>query len=415
LLHVPPGNEGINLALILAIQPIGLAAVLGGALVMFLPGVARAAMLASAVGWLTLVAVTGGGISLPVGALMVLAAAGGLACFLPGVRQPLFRLVPTGRGLREEPAVPWDATDEPAVVSDRDRQAPHAAPSIALDFDHKRVTTRSRSHGAAPFWRSLDERASYHFGYGPERRRAPRRRGGRRSWQRTAPAIALFAVLALGVPVALVLYAQPQGTEGVPRVAEAARPTPAPPARALTEPSDRVKLPAVEAPTVPRATSPNASTPDVAAPGNAVSSMSPLLVRYASPFDYCEAVGESDQPDTATVAVGLPDQLLSGVRQVTSLPDGEVLWRCMKNEVWICVQPQRGSACGKVPTDEERLQYCAAHPGAPSVISAGGPWRCQGPNPVLSTSQRNIADARGFDRTAWLGISKTPPSPASSG
>src|SRR4051812_34820139 len=107
LLHVSGLSDAVRLAVILAIQPIALASIAGGAAILVFPAISRAALLASAVGWLGLVAILGGGMSLPVGGLILLSAAGGLLGFVPSLREPMFRLQRAGvRGDEAEPPRP---------------------------------------------------------------------------------------------------------------------------------------------------------------------------------------------------------------------------------------------------------------------------------------------------------------------
>ena len=128
---------------------------------------------------------------------------------------------------------------------------------------------------------------------------------------------------------------------------------------------------------------------------------------YATPFDYCGVVTDADEPLISAVGSGLPAELLAGVRKVTGIPDAEVLWRCMNKEVWICAQPPGGVACGKVPTMAQRQAFCAAQPGSEVADSPGGAWRCSGSTPIADASIDAAEDPRGFNRQAWLALTKT--------
>ncbi len=102
LLHVAGFADAVRLAVALAIQPIALESIVGGAAILVFPAISRATLLASAVGWLALVAILGGGISVPVSVLILLTAAGGLLGFLPSLQQPMFQLQRAGAFADEE-------------------------------------------------------------------------------------------------------------------------------------------------------------------------------------------------------------------------------------------------------------------------------------------------------------------------
>jgi hypothetical protein len=123
---------------VLFVHLLALGSIGGGMAVLVAPRLGRIAMLSSAVGWLLLIALLGGGIKPVVGLLMALSAAGGLGAFLPSVQTPLFRLErvdapmwrPSRKVDRTPPPPPRRATARPAP-------APAPPPSIIYE-DHSK-------------------------------------------------------------------------------------------------------------------------------------------------------------------------------------------------------------------------------------------------------------------------------------
>lgn len=262
-----------------------------------------------------------------------------------------------------------------------------------------------------------EHREAYEIHHGKIRPLALKTPRKKRSRGRTIIGLVALGVVLVGLPALLVLdhqirlggdetAATAQGMDTVAAAREAKVQTQGPAASQVTEAKASPVQPRLEAGKLPEfdATAPPPDHPLAVLPLPAGTE----VAIYPTPFDYCEAERDVDQPRPGLVVDGLPAELVDGVRQVTKIADAEVLWRCMAGRLWVCAQEQGGAACGKVPTPAERTAYCEAHPGATDIVAAAGNWKCNGKMPVVPGGDQRTTDARGYDRLAWLGLSKTP-------
>ena len=394
--------------LVIAIHLISLAAIGGGVAVLAFPRIGGLMILVNAIGWLLIVALLGHGIGLSVGALIAASAGGGLLAFLPSLNRPavLISQAP-GVGLlsarSSRPAFRPRSWENPTVPDIEDHSRPFVATAPELPTDERRAGVAYR------FVRGNFTPLAYR-----QRRRSPAGRV-----RRIAGLFALVTVV-IGVPTLLILDKHYSTSEPVSEVAaRSVAPEPAPsskPAASSKEPVAPAKSPQRLAPGadltvlpyVPPAPETSAEPSVIAAEPAVASGAAPVAApaMYATPFDYCGVVTDADEPLMSAIGSGLPAELLAGVRKVTGIPDAEVLWRCMSNEVWICAQPPGGAACGKVPTPAQRQAFCAAQPGSEVADSPGGAWRCSGSTPVADASVDAASDPRGFNRQAWLALTK---------
>ena len=459
---------------VLVVHAIALGSIGGGMAVLVAPRIGRVAMLSSAVGWLLLIAVLGGGIRPVVGLLMVLSAAGGLGAFLQSVQTPLFRLErvdapawqptrrrqrtprPAPRRARPQPAPmpppPTVYEDQPRPFTPLDEEEDHSRPFVAPPPEP------SPAIGAV-------EREDY---FGAERRSAPpprpRRRTRGKRWGAIAGVTAL--VLAVGGTAIVLVYDSlvNEGSAVLPATTSVAELTseqsqPAKEEIPSSEPSSSSSSPASSSSSQALSSaedrlpagSPNlalmssepdtgasvpseinlADDPDLAssassASSSSVAALSSLLPpvdasmaalppitppsTFNTPFDYCASVANTDSPDAKKITGGVAE-LTKQARTEAALPNGEVRWRCMENAVWVCVQPAGALSCDKVPSATDRVLICAAHPDTPGIRNAGGDWSCNGFTPVVSAAQLAAADRRGFDRAAWRRLTPSPPTP----
>ena len=176
---------------VLFVHAIALASIGGGMAVLVAPRIGRVAMLSSAVGWLLLVAVLGGGIRPVVGLLTLACALGGLGAFLPGLQTPLFRLEridapswqprrESGRSRRKK-ARPVSAPPPLAVYEDHPRPVVHR---LDEEEDHSRPFVAPPPEPSPAI--GAVEREDF---YGSRRNLAPhrpRRRAGGTSWRAIA-------------------------------------------------------------------------------------------------------------------------------------------------------------------------------------------------------------------------------------
>lgn len=457
---------------VLFVHLLALGSIGGGMAVLVAPRVGRVAMLSSAVGWLLLIALLGGGIKPVVGLLMLLSAAGGLGAFLPSVQTPLFRLervdAPTWQPPRRRERAPRPPRSKPRVQAAPTPPPPtvyedHSKPFVAPpedeeDFSRPFVEPPPQPPPAI----GAVDREDF---YGVRRRGTPpprpRRRRGGRNWT----AVAGVAVLVLGVGgVAIaVVYDSLTNESGtlMPATASVAElgseqsqaaseeVMPAEPSASSLPPSSSAsrassseedRLPSGSPtlallPSQPASSSSDSSEIDLAddpefassstlssssASSAALSSLPSVDASmaalppvtppssFSSPFDYCASVANTDSPDAKKITGGIAE-LTKQARTEAALPNGEVRWRCMENAVWVCVQPAGGLSCDKVPTATDRVLICAAHPDTPGIRNAGGDWSCNGFTPVVSAAQLNAADRRGFDKAAWKKLTPPPP------
>ncbi|HZY68331.1 MAG TPA: hypothetical protein VFE52_07070, partial [Devosia sp.] len=413
----------------------------------------------SATVWLFIIALIGGGLGISMAALIGIGGAGGVLAFLPSLSHPAYRLAPahdepsaltsSKASLINEPrpsvsqepsAYSWrssvDTTEDhskpfepgqwrfedPDAVWEEPAPRPEPSPPPPPPPRQEPPRRQAPQRSEPPPWVRREDRdehrAAYEIHQGrirPLTLKAARKR--QRTRGRTAAGLAALSILVVGLPTLLVVDHQMQMTsQNAPTpVLDAAAvtdETPAPPpereevteAAVATAPQQRLEpgtLPAFDESAPPESSvlpDPMARLP--------MPSPSTIKVAYGTPFEYCAAQGDVDQPETAAIGEGLPSELVAGVREVTKIADGEVLWRCLAGAVWVCAQPSGGVACGKVPTPAERRSYCAANPGASDIVAAAGTWRCDGTVPVVPGGDGRTTDPRGFDRLAWLGLTR---------
>lgn len=453
---------------VLFVHLLALASIGGGMAVLVAPRVGRVAMLSSAVGWLLLIALLGGGIKPVVGLLMALAAAGGLGAFLPALQTPLFRLERVDAPMWQ----PARRRDRPAMArpKSKSRRMPAAAPPPPTVYeDHSKPFVAPLPEEEEDFSRPFVvpppdpspaigamEREDF---FGPRRRSAPAPRARRRRTGTNWTAVAGVAVLIVGVGGAAIAVVYDSLTNEtstlMPATASVAEPASqaGPPASeeavALAEQSSSSSMPSSSAEDRLPPGSPNlallpseqaspssepseidlgddpslASSLDAPASSSAIAppaqlpSIDPSMAAlppitppssFRSPFDYCASVANTDSPDAKKIDGGVAE-LTKQARAEAALPNGEVRWRCMENAVWVCVQPAGSLSCDKVPSATDRVLICAAHPDTPGIRNAGGDWSCNGFTPVVSAAQLAAGDRRGFDKAAWKRLVPPPP------
>ena len=248
---------------VLCVHVIALASIGGGMTVLVAPRVGRVAMLSSAVGWLLLIAVLGGGIKPVVALLALLSAAGGLGAFLPGLQTPLFRLErvdaptwqPTRRPLSPPPPPPPRARPLPDLAPPAPTYEDYSRPFVLEEEeDHSRpfVEPPPEPSPAIGAVARIDPPVPPRRGPPPPR---PRRRAGATSWQAVA-GIAVLVLAVGGTAIALVYDSLVnEGGAVLPATASVAQ---------LTSEQSRT---ASEAPSVSAAP----ASPSMEAPGSSVS------------------------------------------------------------------------------------------------------------------------------------------------
>ena len=458
-------------AAVLAIHVVSAASIAGGVLVLANPRVGGMMMLASATIWLLIVALLGGGLGVSMAALIGIGAGGGLLAFLPSLSRAAYRL----QRADDEPRILTagapdfvsesrpEIADEPEEAEAGEQPAAYNWRGVILDTteDHSRpfepaqwrfeepdlgpVEVPPEPEPAPPSpppppprepprvadpqpWLSREDRnehrAAYEIHHGQIRPLTLRAARKKRTRGRTMAGLAALGVLIVGLPTLLVVDHQmrrsgdpdPQETVAAASdvvAAETAADAGTPAAAGAPDISVEPRLAAGALPEFSELAT--ASTIDApVGPIAALPTLPAMTAAYQTPFDYCAAAHDVDAPDASLMADGLPDELVAGVREVTKIADAEVVWRCMGSAVWVCAQPVGGVACGKVPTSAERQAYCAAHPDATDIDAAAGRWSCDGIIPVVPGGDQRTTDPRGFDRLAWLGLSKAP-KPSGSG
>jgi len=138
---------------------------------------------------------------------------------------------------------------------------------------------------------------------------------------------------------------------------------------------------------------------------------------------YCQGVGNVDAPDARYTGPKVPDWTVAGLYSKEELkaqkaakvdPARAVVWRCMGEKIWACVQGN-SPICGKAnqemkPTAAMR-EFCSGQPNAEviplSVIGHENPmiydWTCKGKKPAIAR-QIFAVDARGFPVELWKEI-----------
>jgi hypothetical protein len=381
-------------AAVVAIHLIAFASIIGGAAVLIRPRVGGVLLLLSAIAWLLMVAFLGHGLSLAMGALIALTTGGGLLAFLPSLGVPLAVIEPAEDSLLADivPAFATRPSGRTAEPEPQDRASPFAPVPQTQPVELPRI--------AAGY--TFEQGALRELRYQPPRRRA-------HPGQMTL-GIAALAVIVVGASILFVAgnswLASTQPHKPPSAVATAAAPSssvaanstaPAAPAPVASS----QQLPASAEP------APASSAEPSSAPIAVASAFAPPPL-YATPFDYCGIVANSDEPPSTGLGEGIPAEVIDGVRKVTKMPDADVRWRCMGGEVWICAQPPGGTACSRIPPVAERTAYCTAHPDAQGIEASAGIWRCEGTVPTVPADFDEKADPRGFNRLAWLALTKAP-------
>ena len=433
---------------VLAIHVIALTSIAGGMAVLVSAPVGRIAMLSSAVGWLALVAVLGGGISLPVAGLIVLSAAGGLGAFLPSVQSPAFRIERPGR-TPGSPTVPMAYAPSAAEIEIERVRAKAAADEAAEREDYSRAfgTFAAKEDHSKPFVPAepdfvlgpiprIDERrraadARFDFRRGAPAR-SPKKKSTRGRASVLSGAIVVLILVLIGAPILYLVDMQLGSNLVLPASASSSEPSvsrppsedeprlspqdPLTPVLSAPDAAPSTNAAPVSSSSVPPALTASASEPDAFAslpplPEASSSTPAPVTVAaklpplpsdssFASPFDYCTAFGNSDAPEVKKITGGLTE-LIFNARKRASLSQGDVRWRCMEKAVWVCVTPPGGLSCDKVPDSVDRVLICASHPDAQGIRTAAGDWSCDGFTPVVSQAQLNAPDRRGFDKNVW--------------
>ena len=211
------------IAVVLAIHVIALTSIAGGMAVLVSAPVGRIAMLSSAVGWLALIAVLGGGISLPLAGLIALSAAGGLGAFLPRVQSPAFRIERPGRA-GASPLSARALAPSPAEIEIERVRAKAAAEAAADREDYLRTSRMldSNEDHSKPFVptepdfvlgpipriderkQSPDSRYDFRIG-GPAK---PKRKGSRGRASVLSGAIVVLILVLIGAPILYLVDAQ---------------------------------------------------------------------------------------------------------------------------------------------------------------------------------------------------------------
>lgn len=240
----------------------------------------------------------------------------------------------------------------------------------------------------------------------------------------------------IGTPVLLVLDAQMRGTDAKAQPTTVEAPSPAPHARASSvRPSASGKVGEARLPKggpLAMAEAPSVIPPDVASssvaltpvPASAPSIVSPASLEappvaveavptvarstpYSSPFAYCAALANSDNPEIAQISGGVPGTIKAEAQQAAGISGGDFHWRCMDRAVWVCVTAKGSPGCKALPSAVDRGLFCAAHPD-----EVAGNWSCDGFTPVMSKEQLAAIDRRGFDKGAWVQVSESGVIPA---
>ncbi len=445
---------------VLAIHAISATSIAGGLLVLANPRVGGMMMLASATIWLLIVALLGGGLGLSMAALIGIGAGGGVLAFLPSLHRAAYRLERAHDD--DEPRV--IAARSPDLVAEREPDPAGEDPVREVErpaaYNWRGVIYDTTEDHSKPFeppqWRfeepdlgpvevepapeppppppreapqpidpqprlsrfDRDEhRAAYEIHHGHIRPLTLKAARKKRSRGRTIAGLIALAAVVIGLPTLLVIDQQMRSAAGTqpPSPAVAAADTSVPPAdpplvREAADQQAPAAEPRLEAGKLPAFNELSIVPAEkAAAPAENFAELPmppPAAVAYQTPFDYCADQRDVDAPERSLIAEGLPPELIAGVREVTNMPDGDVLWRCMGKKVWVCAQPAGGVECGKVPTPAERQAYCADHPDAADIAAAAGRWSCNGVVPVVPGGDQRTTDPRGYDRLAWLGLSK---------
>jgi hypothetical protein len=353
---------------LLVIHILAAASIVGGLVIAFGIVAGRLILLAAAVCWLLLAAVMGGGISLALGAVIVLAAAGGFVGLLASSDGLIPRRPPRRHAARSAKS---------AFAADEDHSRPFE-PGRA-EYRHPRKTQAGVSASARPRPARRSRRSSHELWLG-------------------VGAIALF----LGLSAGLTYFIWSADTPRAAQTSLVSSRTPVPSAHKdenrLTNPPQPPaeaisSLPPLSELTSTAVAEVSEAAP-VAGPGNG----------YGDPAAYCVAIGDADQPDSSQIAGGVAEveKLATGTDPIEGV---DVHWRCMNGAVWTCSQLAGGRKCEKVPTAAERVLICAANPDAAGIRTAGGVWSCDGFTPVVSPDQLTPPDERGYDRAAWRKVS----------
>jgi hypothetical protein len=134
---------------------------------------------------------------------------------------------------------------------------------------------------------------------------------------------------------------------------------------------------------------------------------------FADPFAYCLAVGTIDYVDGRYTGTMVTPEIAQALRMPIDSSRDRVVWRCVGGEVLGC-SSFAWPRCGIVPTAKELVEFCRLFPEVPRLIAPQGPWSCVAGKPKLPDDATWPVDARGFAVGAWINISASSKAPAAS-
>ncbi|WP_413662415.1 hypothetical protein ACG1BZ_14330 [Microbulbifer sp. CNSA002] len=142
-----------------------------------------------------------------------------------------------------------------------------------------------------------------------------------------------------------------------------------------------------------------------------------------SPFDYCVAVVNDDNPVQRFAGQAMPKEIVDGIRRAVNLgaeaPEGWIAggtyWRCMDGSVYACFVGANLPCDEKADTGQEpssaMLSYCKDNQSSgiiPAVVAGRASmyqWRCRSGTPEI-IRQISKPDARGFLSNYWYRLGK---------
>jgi len=124
---------------------------------------------------------------------------------------------------------------------------------------------------------------------------------------------------------------------------------------------------------------------------------------FADPFAYCAAVGTIDYVDGRYTGSMVTAEIAQALRMPIDSSRDRVTWRCVGGEVLGC-SSFAWPRCGIVPSAKELVEFCRLFPDIPRLIAPQGPWSCVAGKPKLPDDASWPVDARGFAVGAWINI-----------
>ncbi|WP_444936147.1 hypothetical protein ACJJIW_19665 [Microbulbifer sp. JMSA004] len=142
-----------------------------------------------------------------------------------------------------------------------------------------------------------------------------------------------------------------------------------------------------------------------------------------SPFDYCAAVVNDDNPVQRFAGQAMPEEIVDGIRKAVNLgaeaPEDWIArgtyWRCMDGSVYACFVGVNLPCDEKADTSREpssaMLSYCNDNQSSgviPAVVAGRASmyeWRCRSGVPEI-IRQISKPDARGFLSTYWYRLDR---------